>query len=91
MTGDQHRCSVNVRPIGMPITSSHRLNMKRRIIGWIVLLMAACLANAETAAAQSDAAARGSRNVALVNHVAVEGGTGAVEVEQDPVRFHLLL
>ena len=75
----------------MPITSSHRLNMKRRIIGWIVLLMAACLANAETAAAQSDAAARGSRNVALVNHVAVEGGTGAVEVEQDPARPYAYL
>ena len=59
--------------------------MERRI-GWIVLLTAAVLASTGTAAAQSDAAARGSRNVALVSHIAVEAGTGAIEIEQDPAR-----
>ena len=66
------------------MTSSHRPNMERRI-GGVVLLLAVCLMSTGTAAAQSDAA-RGSRNVALVSHVAVAGGTGAIEIEQDPAR-----
>ncbi len=74
----------------MPTTSPPRLTLKRRF-GWIVLLTAAWLASAETVAAQSGMAARGSRNVTLVSHVAVEGGSGAIEIEQDPARPYAYL
>ena len=63
-----------------------------RTLGWIALLAAACLAGAETpAAAQTGAQARGSRNVAVVSHVEVEGGVGAVALEQDPSRPYAYL
>ncbi len=62
----------------------------KHILGWMALLTAAFLAGTP-ATAQTGAQTRGSRNVTVVSHLAVEGGVGAVEVEQDPARPYAYL
>ena len=64
----------------------------RRENGWIMLLTAACLAwTALPAVAQTGPEARGSRNLSVVSHVLLEGGSGNVEVEQEPSRPYVYL
>ncbi len=55
--------------------------------GWILAVaLLACAMHVRAAAAQHDEAARGSRNVAVEGRLALEGGAGYVEIEQEPAR-----
>jgi len=55
-------------------------------------LTAACLVlGASTTAAQTGPEVRGSRNITVAGHLALEGGSGAVEVEQDASRPYVYL
>lgn len=59
---------------------------------WITLWAAACLAGVVLpASAQTGPEARGSRNLSVVSHIALEGGSGNVEIEQEPSRPYVYL